>query len=143
MQKTLLALAAATLLGGAALTYSQPHAQEKAAPSRKQTMTAPQPQLLACNLNAMTSAQRKRRDEIGKQLRKAAKQVKELPDGYAFRYASDSALLIAAAEFISLESRCCSFYRFTLEKEPGEGPIWLRVSGPKEAKTFIKLVLAP
>ncbi len=106
-------------------------------------MTTQKPQLLVCNLNAMTPAQRKRHDEIGKQLRKATRQVKELPDGYVFRYAPDPALFLAAAKFVSLESRCCSFYCFTLEKEPGEGPIWLRVTGPKEAKTFIKSVLAP
>jgi hypothetical protein len=141
VQKTLLTLAAATLLGGAALAYSA--AQKRAAPLRKQTMTTPEPQLFACNLNAMTPAQRKRHAEIGKQLRKAAKQVKELPDGYAFRYASDPTLLIVAAEFVSLESRCCSFYHFALEKEPGEGAIWLRVTGPKEAKIFIKSALAP
>lgn len=84
-----------------------------------------------------------RHDQIGKQLRKATKQIKELPDGCAFQYAPDPALFLAAAEFITLESRCCSFYRFSLEKEPGEGAMWLRVTGPKDAKAFIKPVLAP
>ena len=98
---------------------------------------------MACNLGAMTPEQRQRHDRIGKQLRKATKQVKELPDGYAFRYASDPSLFMAAAEFITLESRCCSFYKFSLEKESGEGAMWLRVTGPKEEKAFIKPVLAP
>jgi hypothetical protein len=143
IQKTMLAVAAATLLIGAAVTYQHARAQDKATTSRKQKTITQEPHLLACNLAAMTPAKRQRHDEIGKQLRKAARQVKELPDGYAFRYASDPALFTAAAESVSLESRCCSFYRFTLEKEPAEGPIWLRVRGPKETKTFIKPVLAP
>jgi len=106
-------------------------------------MTTPEPQSLACRLDALTPAQRKRHQEIGKQLRKAIRQVEELPDGYAFRTTSDPALFVAAAEFITLESRCCAFYRFRLEQEPHEGPMWLRVTGPQEAKSFIKAALAP
>jgi hypothetical protein len=91
----------------------------------------------------MTPAQRQQHSKVAKELRKSAKEVKELPDGYAFRYAPDPALFMSAAEFITLESRCCSFYHFNLEKEPGDGPIWLRITGPKKAKPFIKPVLAP
>jgi hypothetical protein len=105
--------------------------------------TLQEPQSLACNLGAMTSAQRLRHDKIVLQLRQAVKQVKELPDGYALRYAPDPALFMAAAEFITLESRCCSFFHFSLEKEPGEGPMWLRITGPGGAKFFLKSFLAP
>jgi hypothetical protein len=62
---------------------------------------------------------------------------------YAFQDAPDPAVFMVAAELITLESRCCSFYHFQLEKEPGERAMWLRVTGPKDAKAFIKPMLAP
>ena len=101
------------------------------------------PAVLACNLAAMTPAQQQQHDRIAEQLRRAVTQVKELPDGYAFRYASDPKLFIAAAKFITLESRCCPFFHFRLEQEPDSGPMWLFITGPKDAKSFIKAFLAP
>jgi hypothetical protein len=147
MQKKWLALATALLMYAdvAHLDNSADADDIKASPTRRgqKITTTPAPALLACNMGAMTPAQRKSHDKIGKQLRKAVKEVKELPDGYAFRYAPDPVLFMATAEFITLESRCCSFYHFRLEKEPGEGPMWLRITGSKEAKPIIKAVLAP
>ncbi len=139
-------LAAMMLLTGMNVTHQPVHAQGKlSAPTlRKHKMTTAQtPSLLACNMGAMTKEQRQRHDQIAEQLRRATKQVKELPDGYAFRYASTPALFMAAAEFITLESRCCSFYHFSLEQEREDGPMWLRVTGTPDAKSFIKPVLAP
>ena len=143
MQKKLWAL------GGMALTclaVCPALAQKKpdAAALRRQNMdTVQSPELLACHRGAMTEAQRQRHDQIAEQLRRATRQVKKLPNGYAFRYASDPQLFQAAAEFVTLESRCCSFYQFRLEQEPQDGAMWLSVTGPKEAKSFIKPVLAP
>ncbi len=92
----------------------------------------------SCNLAAMTPAQRKKYDALKKRLRSSAKEIKELPNGYALRYGADKSLVLAAAEFITLESRCCHFYAFTLDVEASGGPIWLRITGPKEGKSFIK-----
>ncbi len=97
---------------------------------------------LACNLAAMTPEQRQRYGEIKNRLRSAAQEVKELPNGYAFRYVPDPALLMTAAEFTTLESRCCPFFSFVLEIHSGGGPLWLRITGPKAAKPFIKEALA-
>lgn len=146
MQKCTLALAGLTLL--ICWNGVHHHACAEGRPvtkgERKKKMPAThKPQLLACSLGAMTPAQRQRHDRLGNQIRKAVKQVKELPDGYAFRFTHDPAVFVEAAEFITLESRCCSFFHFTLEKEPDDGPVWLRVTGPKEAKTFIKHALSP
>ena len=82
--------------------------------------------------------QRERYGEIKTRLRAAVKEVKELPDGYAFRYEPDPALLMAVAEFTTLERRCCPFFSFVLEVRSGEGPLWFRITGPKAAKPFIK-----
>jgi hypothetical protein len=104
-------------------------------------MTDESSQVLACNPGAMTSEQRRRYAELSKTLRESVREVQELPNGYEFEYAPDPAVLLAVAEFVSLESRCCPFYRFVLEKEPGDGPLRLRVTGPAGAKEFIRPVL--
>ena len=84
-------------------------------------MTTQKLALLACNMGAMTSAQRQHHDRIAAQLRRATNQVKELPDGYAFRYASDPALF-QAAEFITLESRCGSMSPARTMQNPSSSP---------------------
>ena len=138
--------AVTAILIAATVQYHVSLAQDKpiSKASRRQTVpAAKESQLLVCNIEALTPAQRKRHDEIARQLRKATKQVKDLPNGYAFRYAPDTALFMAAAEFITMESKCCSFYHFSLEKEAAKGPMWLRITGSKEAMSIIKTVLAP
>lgn len=86
----------------------------------------------------MTPAQRQRYGAIKTRLRAAVQEVTEEPDGYVFRYRADPAMFLTAAEFITLESRCCPFFRFQLESEPHGGPIRLRITGPRAAKRFIK-----
>lgn len=58
-----------------------------------------------------------------------------LPDGYAFRFPGEMFERLAA--IAGMERRCRSFLRFTLTAEPGEGPVWLAVTGPAEAKEFL------
>ena len=61
----------------------------------------------------------------------------ELPDGFAYRFAPDDAILLTLAEFIARERLCCPFFRFQLDLEPG-GPLWLRLTGSDGAKELIE-----
>lgn len=155
MQKKSLTLTAVALLIGLVVA-SHPTAQgqdkkpcpqcpgtqdHKTCPQCPETAVSKTTTPIACNPAALTPAQRKDHDTVIKQLRAAVQEVKELPDGYAFRYTADADHLKKAAEFISLESRCCAFFNFTLEVAHSGGPMWLRVTGPKEAKPFIKAAL--
>ena len=133
MQKKLLVIGTAlllTALGVASLT-----GQKKA---EAQMDTVP----IFCNLAAMTPAQRQQYSQIKTRLRVSVQEVKELPDGYAFRYKPNPSVFMEAAEFVTLESRCCPFFSFTLESRHNGGPVWLRITGPKGAKPFIKEALA-
>ena len=47
------------------------------------------------------------------------------------------------ATFIDLERRCCAFLRFRLTVEPGEGPIWLELTGPPGTREFLAAELVP
>jgi hypothetical protein len=51
----------------------------------------------------------------------------ELPDGFALRFSADRYHELVS--FIANERLCCPAFRFTLEVAPGQGPIWLRISG--------------
>lgn len=92
---------------------------------------------LACNLNAMTSQQRERHQRVLQQLDIQHGEIHEVTDGYAIRYPGNEVMCLAIAEFISLEHLCCPFFRLTLEVEPGQGSIWLRLTGDSSVKQFI------
>ena len=70
-----------------------------------------------CNINALSETQRKRYREVVETLVVARQSVKELGDGYAFRFKAESQLILKAAEFIVYERLCCPFFDFELEIE--------------------------
>ncbi|MGC4043155.1 MAG: hypothetical protein QM758_05080 [Armatimonas sp.] len=93
---------------------------------------------LACQLTAMSPAERENYEGLKERLRSSVKEVQELPGGYALRFDAEPSLILAAAEFITLESRCCPFYTFHMEVTENSGPMWLCITGPEEATSFIK-----
>lgn len=92
-----------------------------------------------CNMNALTGEQKKRIVELVKQLKAKTQEVKELPDGFAFRYKPDSETVRDAAEFITYERACCPFFEFELSVEREGGPLWLRLRGREGVKDFIRI----
>ena len=96
---------------------------------------------IACKLTALTTEQRVRRQALAQQARNVTQEIRELPDGYAFRYPADSALCLTIAEFMTLERLCCPFFSFTLELEREDGPLWLRITGREGVKQFLRAEL--
>ncbi|TFB10335.1 hypothetical protein E3V55_06070 [Candidatus Marinimicrobia bacterium MT.SAG.3] len=64
--------------------------------------------------------------------------IKELENGYLFKFRNDDDLLPKLLEVIDIESICCSFLEFNLKVEANKGPIWLQLTGQKGTKEFIK-----
>jgi hypothetical protein len=93
---------------------------------------------LACDLTALDPAQRERRGALAARLTAAREEVRELPDGYAFRFASDPSTCLAVMEFVTLERRCCPFLDFVLDVEREGGPLWLRLTGREGVKPFLE-----
>jgi hypothetical protein len=93
---------------------------------------------IACDLTAIAPDQRERHTVIAEQLFGAVQETQELPDGYAFRLPQESDMLLKAAEFMSNERLCCSFFGFTLEIEPQGGPFWLKLTGNEQVQQFIQ-----
>jgi hypothetical protein len=65
---------------------------------------------------------------------------RELPDGYAWRFAAEQYEEVAA--YVANERRCCPFFTFTLEVGPAGGPVWLRVTGDDAIKAYLQSELA-
>jgi hypothetical protein len=93
-------------------------------------------QPLACDLFALSAAQRERHAALIGQLAQAVEQVEEVSDGYVITYGSDGAAWSSLTEWIDLERRCCPFLSFTLRLVPGE-PLTLHLTGPDGVKAFL------
>jgi hypothetical protein len=94
----------------------------------------------ACALGALTSAQRVRHFvELGPTLRSLKTGVRELPDGYEFRFPADPKTVALLAEWAAQERLCCPFFRIELRLEPEGGPAWLRLTGREGTKKFIEV----
>ena len=94
-----------------------------------------------CRLDALDAAERARYQELRKQLQAGVQEVKELPNGYAFRLSADSSTILLAAEWITFERRCCPFFNFALDIESEKQSLWLNVTGREGVKAFMQLEL--
>lgn len=92
---------------------------------------------IACDLTAIPSAVRQEHFAAVPIIFQAVQEVKELTNGYAFRFANESSMFMGLAQFIENERRCCPFFGFVLEVEPGGGPLWLRLTGGEGVKQFL------
>lgn len=92
----------------------------------------------ACNMKAMSAEQRQRYDLLIGQLQMTKQEIKELPNGYAFRLPSEALTVKDAAEWIMYERLCCPFFDFGLEVERNGGAMWLRLTGREGVKPFIR-----
>lgn len=96
--------------------------------------------VIACNPFAISVEENKRwLESIGPQLYGAVQEIRDLPDGYAFRLPTEPEMLRLAAEDLNYERLCCPFVRYTLEVEPYSGPFWLRMTGGEGVKAFLRM----
>jgi hypothetical protein len=91
---------------------------------------------IACRVSALDKAQRKRQQELLRLVRASAQATQDLSDGYAFRLAADPALFRQAAEWVTLERRCCPFLEFGLEWRKDD-TVWIRLTGGPGVKDFL------
>ncbi len=100
-------------------------------------MADARPPVIACNLDALSAAERTRRAALAGALVPQARSVRELPDGYALQLPATPALAQESLEWLLLERRCCPFFRLELELEPEEGALWVRLRGGPGVKEFL------
>ena len=91
----------------------------------------------ACNMKALTKAERAAYPKLSRALLSSVEEMRELEDGYGFRFPPTA--LKTAAEWVGLERRCCPFFTFAIELARDDGPMWLKVTGPEGVKPFIRV----
>ena len=100
-------------------------------------MDETQAPVIACNLGALSAAERRRRAALAEALVPQARSIQELSDGYALQLAATASLAHEALEWVLLERRCCPFLGFELELGSQEGALWLRLRGGPGVKEFL------
>jgi hypothetical protein len=123
--------------GQAAQAALRPQSQASATTIRSVNNVKESP--LACNMNALTAAQRQEIHTLLQQFGANRQGVKELPNGYAVRLPAQGTMIQDAARYITLERLCCPFFDFALEAEREGGPIWLTLTGREGVKEFAKI----
>jgi hypothetical protein len=96
---------------------------------------------LACDFGAMDDGQGERYRALRRRLGEDFREARELEDGYAFRHSPEAGVLIALAEYISLERLCCPFFDFAIEVGRDGGEVWLRMTGPEGAKEVLEAAM--
>ena len=95
--------------------------------------------VIACELSAHGFAAR--REEVSRDLFRHVEQVRELGDGYAYRFPSPAPWAGEVFAFVNAERRCCPFFTFEVVFEPHGGPLWLRLRGSADVKAFLQNLL--
>lgn len=95
-------------------------------------------QSLACDLTAIPSSVREEHVVTAPQLFQTAQEVRELSNGYAFRFLNESGKFMAIANYIENERLCCPFFNFELEVKPDGGALWLRLTGNQGVKELLR-----
>ena len=90
---------------------------------------------LACNLKALTAAERAAHKERTERVFQAAR-LNPLADGYAVGLPAGS--WAEAALWVELERKCCPFLRFQLESAAESGEVVLRLTGRSGVKAFLE-----
>jgi hypothetical protein len=102
--------------------------------------TDPMPDPFACDLTAISPAERGAHQELVRRLvSETVGDILELPDGLAFRF--PAAAYDTVVRFIARERLCCPFLTVTLEIGPERGSLWLRLTGPAGIKAFLRAEL--
>jgi hypothetical protein len=96
---------------------------------------------LACNLGALDASSCSAHISSAVHLlNDVAQERQESTEGFSFRFNAEDYPRVV--EFIANERLCCPFFHFTLEVSPAQGPIWLHISGPDGAKSFLQAELS-
>jgi len=92
----------------------------------------------ACNLKALTPEQRTAHEALTGRLFKSVETRREIPSGFELRVDSKKMSIVELATWVDDERRCCPFLGLAIEKEPQNGPLWLRLTGPEGVKDFLR-----
>jgi hypothetical protein len=91
----------------------------------------------ACNLKAISAAERPRYNDLVKRIRTAIRSRREIANGYVFKVDSKTVALPEAAEWVSMERLCCPFLTLQLTASGNQTDWLLTLTGPEGVKSLI------
>jgi hypothetical protein len=93
---------------------------------------------IACRPAALTADERERSRILRNDIAAATSKSVELPNGYSFQLRGDPHVFRSAAEWITLERRCCPFLAFEIAWPQGDATApWLSLTSPAGTKSFL------
>ncbi len=92
---------------------------------------------IACRPNALTREERERSRELRQALASATTETRGVVNGFVYQYRDDPDTFRRAAEWITLERRCCPFLSFDLRWNHGDVPPSLSITGPAGTREFL------
>ena len=93
--------------------------------------------LFACNLKAISAAERPRYSQLVKRVREAVRERTEIENGYRFKIAAEAITLPELAEWMGMERLCCPFLTLQLTVTGSQADCSLTRTGPNGAKPLI------
>jgi hypothetical protein len=96
------------------------------------------PPVIACNLKAISPAERPRYNHLMKRIRLAVRRRSELRDGYSFDLNGKDISLIEVAEWIGMERLCCPFLTLQLSASGNHSGWILKLNGPPGVKALLQ-----
>jgi hypothetical protein len=92
--------------------------------------------LIACDMTALSAAERHRYDALRPRVLKAVDHIHETPSGFRLRIGR-SAPISEIGEWMDMEHRCCPFLDIDLSLR-SDGTTWLQIGGSAAIKAFLK-----
>jgi hypothetical protein len=92
----------------------------------------------ACNLKALTPAERATHRQLTERLLPAVRGTREIAEGYVFELDARQVAIADLAAWVDFERRCCPFFDFHLEWRRENGPVTLQLTGREGVKAFIQ-----
>ena len=94
---------------------------------------------IACELTP-AELEARRQGLLPELLTQATERV-QLSNGFRWRFAPSTEVLMAAVKTIDAERQCCRFLKFVLTTEADGGDVWLEVTGPGGTNEFLSELL--
>ena len=95
---------------------------------------------LVCVPSAIPAEQRTRHFALARELlHEQVLEREELPNGYALRFAP--ANFESVVRFVANERKCCPLVSFEISVASGDGPLWLRMTGPAGTRAVLQAEL--
>ena len=91
-----------------------------------------------CNTKALSPAERTRHGALTKKLLSVRRATVETEKGYELQFNPADVTVAEVAEWVEMESKCCSFFDFHIDLENAGTLICLRLTGAEGVKQFIR-----